>query len=109
MLLDDILDLHIAEQPDLQVRDIVARTMNDFLDLGDDSTFTVCAMFLFKSPGFRVTNKTEDLIQGLVVTGINFPPLHGDIVYDYIKTDADFRKYIISGQQKFLSSVQCNE
>ena len=108
MLLDEILDLPVKGQHGVLVRDQVARIMNEFYEAGDKSAFIVCGIFPFRSPGFRVTNSTEDLLKGLVLESINFPPFPYEAEAQEIETDADFRYYIIKGKEKFRAWKQCN-
>ncbi len=92
MTLDDILDLPSASNPKERVRDRIARILNEFLECGEMTSYTECAIFQFRTPEHKITNSTEDLIKCLVVESINFPPLDREKA---IRNDADFRRYIL--------------
>lgn len=108
MTIDDILNLPLSSNPQEQVRDRVARTLNEFLERGENSSYTECAIFQFRTPEHKVTNKTEDLIKCLVLESINFPPFPCDTGKRLIENDADFRYCIINGREKFKVWKQCN-
>ena len=92
MTLNDILNLPLANNPQERVRDRVARVLNEFLERGESSSYTECAILQFQTPGHKVTNSTEDLLPCLILESINFPPFVG---IDAIKNDADFRRHIL--------------
>lgn len=92
MILDQILDLMTNENPPRKLREYVAHCVNIQYEQGDfTSAMPFAGILFFRSPGYRVTSSTEDLVKCLVPEWLQFPP-YGErkkeikTVGDYLRT-----------------------